>query len=294
MTEDEIQQFRADVIAQKNLPTIPVVLSKILQLCGNPDANSRQLVTVIEEDQALTAQMLRLANSAFFGQSRRVATISRALVLLGFATVRNMALSVKVWDALAVGISRSRLEGVWDHSLACAVAAKDIVGRLRAGDPDEAFTAGLLHDIGRLVLAMRFRDEYWKIVGGVNESDSVDAIERQAFGVDHSEAGGWMLESWALPPAIVESVRVHHDVPGRLSESRIVGLTDRLLGGTDLVLGEVGPAALEVLEQTAGQGLTREIWEATVVRLRAGERTTAFGLSTSDQGGRESRRSRAA
>jgi putative nucleotidyltransferase with HDIG domain len=295
VTENEIQQFRAEVIAQKNLPTIPVVLAKILQLCSNIDANSAHLITVIEEDQALTGQMLRLANSAFFGQSRRVATISRAVILLGFSTVRNLALSVKVWDALAAGIARSRLEVLWDHSLACAVAAKELVARLRAGDPDQAFTAGLLHDVGRLILAMRFRDEYWAIVGGMGEAESIDTVERQTFGVDHAEAGAWMLEAWGLPPGIVESVRLHHDVPGRLVESRIVGLADRLLGWTDPVTGDVGPRALELLDQTSGQGLTREVWQTTVDRLRAGEKTTAFGPAGSDQAGREAqRRSRAA
>jgi len=287
VTEEEIQHFRAEVIAQKNLPTIPVVLAKILQVCSNVDANSRHLITAIEEDQALTGKMLRLANSAFFGQSRRVATVPRAVILLGFSTVRNLALSVKVWDALGAGIARSRLEVLWDHSLACAVAAKALVAGLRAGDPDQAFTAGLLHDVGRLLLAMRFRDEYWKVVGGVGESELIDAVERKVFGVDHAEAGAWMLEAWALPPGIVESVRLHHDAPGRLTESRIVGLTDRLLGWTDLVTGEVGAQALELLEQMSEQGLTQEVWQVTLAQLRAGGKTTAFGLSSSDQGGRE-------
>jgi putative nucleotidyltransferase with HDIG domain len=295
VTEEEIQQFRSDVIAQKNLPTIPVVLAKVLQLCSNDGADSRQLITVIEEDQALTGKMLRLANSAFFGQSRRVETISRAVVLLGFSTVRNLALSVKVWDALAAGIARAQLEVLWDHSLACAVAAKELVARLRAGDPDRAFTAGLLHDVGRLILAMRLRDEYWKVVGGVGESESIDAVERSAFGVDHAEAGAWMLEAWALPTAIVESVRLHHDVSGVPVESRIVGVADRLLGATELVSGEVGPRGSELLEQTSTHGLTLEVWQAVVARLGAGEHATAFGLASSEQGGREGqRRSRAA
>jgi putative nucleotidyltransferase with HDIG domain len=294
VTDEEIQRFRAEVISRKNLPTIPVVLTKILQLCGNPDANSRHLIEVIEEDQALTGQMLRLANSAFFGQSRRVATISRAVVLLGFSTVRNLALSVKVWDALAAGISRSNLEVLWDHSLTCAVVAKDLVTRLRAGDPDQAFTAGLLHDVGRLILAMRFREEYWTIVGGISEAESIDAVERKVFRLDHAEAGAWMLEAWALPPEIVESVRGHHEVPERLAESRIVGLADQLLGGTDLATGEVSPRAIEVLERTSGQGLTPAVWEAAVAQLRAGEKT-AFGGASSDPGGRGAqRRSRAA
>src|SRR5690242_8243637 len=169
MDEQAVQQFRAEVVARKNLPTIPTVLARILQLVDSESSNGKELITIIERDQALTGKMLRLANSAFFGQSRRVATIPRAVVLLGFPTFRNPALAVKVWDALGSGIARNRPEELWLHAVAVAAATKAVVARLRAGDPDEAFTAALLHDVGRLVIAMRFRDEYWKAVGGSAE-----------------------------------------------------------------------------------------------------------------------------
>ena len=208
----------------------------------------------------------RLPNSAFFGQRRRVATVPRAVILLGFSTVRTLTLSVQVWDALGSGVARPRLEVLWTHAVACAVAAKALVARLRAGDPDETFTAGLLHDVGRLVLAMRFRDEYWKVVGGVAETESIDALEREAFGVDHAEVGAWMLEAWALPPRIVEGVRLHHE-PGRLAGPGIVGVTDRLVAWSDLATGEIGPRALELIERTTEQGLTREVWQATLAQL---------------------------
>src|SRR5262249_14617389 len=159
MDEHAVQQFRAEVVARKNLPTIPTVLARILQLVDGESASGRELIDVIEHDQALTGKMLRLANSAFFGQSRRVATIPRAVVLLGFSTVRNLALGVKVWDALGSGIARARLEELWAHGVAVAIATKTLAARLRAGDPDVGFTAGLLHDTGRLVIAMRLREE---------------------------------------------------------------------------------------------------------------------------------------
>src|SRR5712664_2317647 len=113
MDQQELQHFRAEVISRKNLPTIPAVLATILQLSDSVDANGKDLIAVIEKDQALTGKMLRLANSAFFGQSRRVATIPRAVMLLGFSTVRNLALGVKVWDTIAHGIPSERLEELW-------------------------------------------------------------------------------------------------------------------------------------------------------------------------------------
>src|SRR5437764_7227138 len=120
------------------LPTVCSELSRILQLSVAENTSGKELIAVVEHDQALTGKMLRLANSAFFGQSRRVATIPRAVVLLGFSTVRNLALGVKVWDTLGTGIARDRLEELWAHAVAVGVAAKTLTARLRVGDPDEA------------------------------------------------------------------------------------------------------------------------------------------------------------
>jgi putative nucleotidyltransferase with HDIG domain len=278
MDQQDIQHLRAEVIAKKNLPTIPVVLAKILQLSNNLDANGKDLIAVIEKDQALTGKMLRLANSAFFGQSRRVATIPRAVVLLGFSTVRNLALGVKVWDALGTGISRPRLEELWTHSVAVAAAAKMVSARLRVGDPDETFTAGLLHDVGRLVLAMRFRDDYWKAVGGPAEADGIEVMEREHFGVDHAEVGGWMLEAWALPPGIVEAVRLHHAASGRQSGPNVLALTDRLVALSDLAAGTLRPEGLSLLESAAERGVTGELWQQALAHLRDGGILSAFRL----------------
>jgi putative nucleotidyltransferase with HDIG domain len=277
MDEQAVQQFRAEVIARKNLPTIPTVLTKILQLVDSESSNGRELITIIERDQALTGKMLRLANSAFFGQSRRVATIPRAVVLLGFSTVRNLALGVKVWDALGSGIAKNRLEELWLHAVAVAAATKAIAARLRAGDPDEGFTAALLHDVGRLVLAMRFRDDYWRAVGGAAESEPVAAMEAASLGIDHAEVGGWILEAWSLPPAIVEAVRLHHADEPRPGLPLLLRTIDRLVSWTELATGALRAEAEALLEKTAERGITRAVWDETVTQLREGEELAALG-----------------
>src|SRR5262249_2582419 len=195
MDEQAVHEVGAEVMARETLPTIPTVLAKSLQLDDAETASGKELIAVIERDQALTGKMLRLANSAFFGQSRKVATIPRAVVLLGFSTVRNLALGVKVWDALGSGIAKTRLEELWSHAVAVAAAGRRLATRLGGGDPDEAFTAGLLHDVGRLVLAMRFRDDYWRAVGGAEEGNDLETLERELIGVDHAEVGAWILEA---------------------------------------------------------------------------------------------------
>jgi putative nucleotidyltransferase with HDIG domain len=276
MDEQALQQLRAEVVARKNLPTIPIVLAKILQLVDAETSSGKQLVGVIERDQSLTGKMLRLANSAFFGQTRKVSTIPRAVVLLGFSTVRNLALGVKVWDALGAGVSRSRLEEMWSHTVAVAVATKILTARLRAGDPDEAFTAGVLHDVGRLVLAMRFRDEYWRTVGGAGEVDAVERMEGSTFGVDHAEVGGWILEAWNLPPTIVEAVRHHHDEAPRAGVAGVLAIADRLIAWTELENGAVRPEAEALFARVADRGVTPEVWHEVVVRLVDGGELAAL------------------
>ena len=272
-----LQEFRAEVIARRNLPTIPTVLTRIIALTGVEEASGKELIDVIEHDQALTSKILRLANSAFFGQSRQVATIPRAVVLLGFSTVRNLALSVKVWEALGNGVARVHLEELWAHAVAVAVATRSLTAQLRAGDPDEAFTAGLLHDVGRLVIALRFREHYWQAVGGAGERGPVETLEAATFGVDHAEVGGWMLEAWSLPSGIVEAVRLHHTALGRPGLPGVLAAANRLITCTDLATGALDPEAIPLLETLTARGISAELWAQVAAEVSAGEALALAG-----------------
>ncbi len=268
MDAQALQAFRAEVISNKNLPTIPAVLAKIVQVTDGEGASSKELVEVVEHDQALTSKILRLANSAFFGQARRVATIPRAVVLLGFSTVRNLALGVKVWDTLGGGLATQRLEALWAHGVMVAVAGKWLTVRLRAGDPDEAFTAGLLHDIGRLVMATKLGELYWETLAAAAPEQAIEALENATFGVDHAEVGGWLLEAWGLPQGIVEAVRQHHAGAGRPVVAGVLAIANRLVGWTDLATETCRPEAASVFEAHAERGVTPEAWAAVVTGMK--------------------------
>jgi putative nucleotidyltransferase with HDIG domain len=269
MDQDALQQFRAEVVSRRNLPTIPSVLTRILALVDSEGANARELVQVVEHDQALTARILRLANSAFFGQSRKVATIPRSILVLGFSTVRNLALGAKVWEALGPGVARRRLEELWAHAVVVALGTKALATRLCDGDPDEAFTAGLLHDVGRIVLASRFGESYWTAVGGVAESEPVEQMEQATFGVTHAEVGAWLLEAWNLPPAIVEALREHHAAEAKPGFSGLLSITDRLVAWTDLSTGVLRSEGGALLDVVAARGITPEAWQRLVGELQA-------------------------
>jgi HD-like signal output (HDOD) protein len=268
MREDELQRFRAEVVAQRNLPTIPPVLASILAILSSDTAGARQLVEVIEKDQSLTAKLLKLANAAFFGQPRRVATIPRAILLLGFATVRNLALGVKVWDALGGRVEKQRLAALWDHAVVSAACARALGGGLRACDPDEAFTAGLLRDIGRLVMAGKFGALYWETTDAATPDDPEWAREQATFGVHHADVGAWVLESWNLPALIVEAVRVHHAGTARGGLPRVLAVTTALLAQTDVATATVDDAAAAIFAETQAEGLTAATWCGLVERLR--------------------------
>ena len=264
MDATTLQQFRADVIARKSLPTIPPVLTGIIALIDDDRAGAKKLVELIERDQALTARLLRLANSAFFGQARKVSTIPRAVLLLGFSTVRNLALGVKVWDTLGTGVSRKELEALWTHSVQVAALARVIARQRRQVNPDEAFTTGLLHDVGQLVLALRFKELYWDTVRKATSTEHLVGLEQSSVGVDHAEVGSWLLEAWNLPAVMVEAVRRHHDLEAHTGLAGAICAANRLVHRTDFQTGALAPDAGPILE---GVGLTAEEWQAAVNEL---------------------------
>ena len=264
MDTTTLQQFRADVIARKSLPTIPPVLTGIIALIDDDRAGAKKLVELIERDQALTARLLRLANSAFFGQARKVSTIPRAVLLLGFSTVRNLALGVKVWDTLGTGVSRKELEALWTHAVQVAAAARTIARQQRQVNPDEAFTSGLLHDVGQLVLALRFKELYWDTVRKATSTEHLVGLEQSTLGVDHAEVGSWLLEAWNLPALMVEAVRRHHDTEVRTGLAGTIAASSRLAHRTDFSTGVLAPDGVAILEAA---GLTAENWEAAIAEV---------------------------
>jgi hypothetical protein len=264
MDTTTLQQFRADVIARKSLPTIPPVLTGIIALIDDDRAGAKKLVELIERDQALTARLLRLANSAFFGQARKVSTIPRAVLLLGFSTVRNLALGVKVWDTLGTGVSRKELEALWTHAVQVAAAARVIARQQRQVNPDEAFTSGLLHDVGQLVLALRFKELYWDTVRKATSTEHLAGLEQSTLGVDHAEVG--LVAARGVEPAGAHgrggAPASRHEV--RTGLAGTIAASSRLAHRTDFSTGVLTADGAAILE---GAGLTPENWEAAIAEV---------------------------
>jgi putative nucleotidyltransferase with HDIG domain len=210
------RHLREIIEATGQLPALPATTARLLELMDDESAGTGTVLEVIGTDPALTANLLKLCNSAYYGLRREVGSVHEALVLLGNRTVVQLAFATSLGDVLRGPLAGYRLErdALWRHSLAVAVGAAHLAGAV--GDRalrERAFTAGLVHDIGKLVLNGPLKAKLQQLP----QTGSYDALrqgERDVLGFDHAEAGRALAESWSFPAALAEVIGRHHDLQG--------------------------------------------------------------------------------
>ena len=226
-----------DVIRQiKGLPTLPEVVFDVLKTLGQENADLGFLTNKISLDPPMTANVLRLANSAYYKTSSKVGTLQQAMNLIGFSGVRNLVLTV----ALKGYFQNASCEGFdsnafWRHSMATAVCAK-VIARQGQFNQDYAYTAGLLHDIGTLVLVVYFTREYEQVLARVAETDChILEAEQAVLGIDHAVVGVMLAKEWKLPEDIQNAIASHHalDIPGGDDLPAIVHVADAVSHALD-------------------------------------------------------------
>ena len=194
----------------KELPTLPDVVFKVNEVVNNPNTSAADLEEVISRDQAIAAKVLRLVNSAFYGLPGRVDTLARAIPLLGFSTVRNIVLSVSIFDMRP--IEHFDMKAFWRHSFATSVAARAISVVEGLPDQESQSLAGLLHDMGKVLLFQHFSKEYEKVVEVMEKKDiTFLQAERILYSIDHAEVGGALATKWGFPANITASIAFHHN-----------------------------------------------------------------------------------
>jgi putative nucleotidyltransferase with HDIG domain len=219
MTEtDLIKKILQDI---REIPPLPDVAAKVLHMTNDPDVSAAELNRVISTDEALTANVLKLCNSSYYGLPRVISSVTQAIMYLGFQTVRNMVLSTamdQVYALQDMSVYNYAKNGLTDHSFACAVAAQVISKKLRPGLGDTAFTAGLLHDVGKIVLA-KYAKAYKERLIEVSGSNRITReAEAQVFGSDHAQIGAQIADSWNFPQELALAIGFHHnpeDAKGR-------------------------------------------------------------------------------
>ena len=222
----------------QDLPSLPHILVKLMEACSDESGSLGDIATILSHDPSLCSKVLRLVNSAYYGLGSRVEGIDQAVAYLGTSAVKNIAVCSAVYQAFnsRKGDKAFNLKVFWWHSLKCALLARIFAKEVAYGSPDEAFVAGLLHDIGKLVLWVNFSEKYTALIKKyVNRPEMLTAAESQ-LGATHSQIGAWLLDRWKFQSFVADSALYHHEPLERVAHAlplvQIVYTADKLAGQT--------------------------------------------------------------
>ena len=208
-----------------HIPSIPSVYAELMDDIERDESSAASVASILGKDIAMTAKTLQLANSAYFGRQKEIAELKSAVRLIGFRTISSMALAVGVFQQMQNGVDNDVLEGLWDHSSRVASMAREVAAQVDPMIADEAFTAGMLHEIGTLVIAANSPCMYDRLGKEIFLDDKVRAAkEKEIFGATHEQIGAYLLGRWGLPERIVEAV-AHHRHPREAHLEGFSGMT---------------------------------------------------------------------
>ena len=271
VTADESLQVAHLAVKQlSHIATLPEVTLGIIELVEDPNSSAQDLNALIVRDPALSARVLKVVNSAFYGLPRQIGSINRAISLLGLNAVKNIAIAASLAKLFRGGALCDRFDAkeLWAHSIAVATASKLLAKEARKSSGDEAFLAGLMHDIGVMVALQTDRAKLVKVFGDMqfdadgNPLIDFRMVERAVFGADHGHFGEALCEQWKFPRSLALACGHHHDPMRAPAESRhipwIVYIADRLATENegfriDLLGRTIATEALEALGLTEAQ-----------------------------------------
>ena len=203
-------QLNELVTSSCTLPPMPMVAARVMRELMNPDTSADSLSKIIETDQALVTRILKISNSAFYGCARKVSSIQLAIVVLGFNTLKNLVIAT---STKSLYHQQSEAEqALWEHSLAVGVASHVLAIAFSPSGLEEAFTAGLLHDLGKLVLYTKEPAAYADILAQQEQGVSCHANEREKFGFTHADVGSVLANQWNLPETFEAAIGLHHSL----------------------------------------------------------------------------------
>ncbi len=203
----EREKLRETVESILKVYTIPVILKKVLEVVAEERSSVADLVEVIQHDQALSSKIVATANTAFYGFRRNISSIPSAAVTLGFNMVRSLAVSVSVFRCASGDLAF--LKRLWEHSFETALAASLVAERTGLVKKEDAFLAGLIHDLGRAILYQIYGEKYLRVTAGASE-ETISAKETNAYDVDHSLVGAWFVDKYRFPKECVLAIEHHH------------------------------------------------------------------------------------
>ncbi|MBW2434874.1 MAG: HDOD domain-containing protein [Deltaproteobacteria bacterium] len=208
------QQILVKLDRIKDIPTLPAIVFELNKYLRDPDTSIKTVCETIEKDQAIALKILKLVNSAFYGFKSKISDLRNAVVLLGYNAVRNAIVSLSVINAFPkrVKLMDFDISQFWKHSLAVAVTSKNIAQLSKKESPDNCFVGGLLHDVGKVILAQYF-PKLFEAVWFTLQKEHLTfyQAERKRLPIDHSKIGAHLAAKWQLPQGLIDAIRWHHD-----------------------------------------------------------------------------------
>jgi HD-like signal output (HDOD) protein len=195
------------------LSSVPYVYAQLDEAIRTSRVSAAHISSIISQDTSLTARLLKIVNSAFFSFPRKVDTISRAVIIVGTQQLRDLALATSVINSFSNIPERYiTMESFWRHSIACGLASRIIAGYFKAANVERYFVAGILHDIGRLMIATKMPEETASVFRIAEQRDQpLHVIEREVLGFDHAQVGSELIDFWRLPKSFEEIILYHHE-----------------------------------------------------------------------------------
>ena len=278
----EKNKIRRKIEELKNLPTLPGVIQKISLMVESQNTSAEEVGKIISKDQILSANVLRLINSAFYGFPGRISSITHGLVLLGFNVVKGLVLSTSIFDIM---ISKGMAD-LWKHSVGCATVAGIIARKLNQPEPEEVSTAALLHDFGKVVLKLEFPEEAGKAEKMVQEKNiPIYEAENNVFELTHATVGNWLCEKWNLPKTLSDPITYHHQPSlSRFAprQTAMIHLSDILIKAKGFGFG--GDMLVSQIDKTAWESLkiTPQILEEIIIDMDGGIEDIDESMFSSD------------
>ena len=274
LDSEDRNRLRSIVNKTTELTPLKAVAAKAIQMAGDERSAAMDLAAVISSDQALTAKLLRLSNSAYYGYSRRISNVREAVILLGMRTVRSVAISSAIIDAFKIPeMDGFNQDLFWAHSVTVGLVAETIARETKVSRPEDAFTAGVLHDVGKLAMMLCEPGLFQETVTMVRESGkSWERAEGEVFGVGHHMVGARLAQRWKFPEPLLEAIGSHHPAA---APSRITTMTD-IVTSANIVCNREGLACgfdwTQDESRRVGPTPARRVDEA-IARVNGGMRT---------------------
>lgn len=254
MSQEKLQAILQSV---SEFPTLPTVIARVMQLLDDPYSSASDITELISKDQAMTFRILKMANSAYYGFPRAIATVTESIVLLGFATVRNLILTTMMYnfDQMWIPGEKRKIKKnpprldqqvEWKHAVATAIAARELLIRQGLSAQEHlGYLAGLMHDVGKIFFYHYLHEDYMAVLEKVKGREAeLPAAEAEMLGADHGQVAAWIVDRWNLPSEIVEPIAFHH-APGKAVKQRQLAevlAEANLLAHQVLDLPQSGPA----------------------------------------------------